>query len=237
MSFRADATLDSTDRIVLASSPTGVVSLDPTGDNIRWRYSPPGGCRLLGSDVGSAGVAVLQRCVGSPAVKVRLLGGFDGKPEWTRDLPVQEGTEVRLLGADRPVGLVVGDEVQLLNPDDGAVANSFLTAAAGDAAQSVVAATALVWADDRLYAFAADTGRRRWEAPATGLPAAAESDKLVAGIGAVVVPSSDAFVSRDLTTGVIRGRFAVSGLAPGGSATTVGPVVVYRLGDRVLAYR
>src|SRR3954470_7584141 len=39
--LRADATLDSTDRIVLATSPTGVVTIDPTGDNIRWRYSPP----------------------------------------------------------------------------------------------------------------------------------------------------------------------------------------------------
>src|SRR4051794_40394950 len=163
MGFRADVTLDSTDRIVLASSPTRVVTLDPVGDNIRWRYAPPDGCRLLGSDAGSAGVAVLRRCAGSTAVQLRLLGGFDGKPAWIRDLPVPEGTDVRLLGADQPVGLVVGNEVQLLNPDDGAVLSSFLTDDAQDAAQSVVEATALVWAGDRLHAFAADTGGRRWE--------------------------------------------------------------------------
>ena len=39
--LRGDATLSSTDRIVLASSPTGIVTLDPTGDNIRWRSEAP----------------------------------------------------------------------------------------------------------------------------------------------------------------------------------------------------
>src|SRR3954451_1204311 len=117
--LRADATLDSTDRIVLATSPTGVVTLDPTGDNIRWRYAPPEGCRLIGSDVGSAGVAVLQRCRGTAVVQLRLLGGFEGEAHWTRDLTVPEGAGVRLLGADRPVGVLVGDDVQLLSPDDG----------------------------------------------------------------------------------------------------------------------
>jgi outer membrane protein assembly factor BamB len=237
MGFRADATLDSTDRIVLASSPTGVVNLDPTGDNIRWRYDPPEGCRLVGTDAGSAGVAVLQRCAGSEAVQLRLLGGFDGKAAWTRDLPTPAGTEVRLLGADRPIGLVVGDEVQLLSPDDGAVQGSFISDGAGDAEQSVVAGTSLVWSGGRLYAFVSDTGRRRWDAPAVGLPAAAESDKIVGGAGAVLVPASDGFVARDLTTGRTRGRSAVAGLPPGGSVSTVGPVIVYRVGDEVLAYR
>src|SRR3954464_10387644 len=45
--LRPNATLISTDRIVVATSPTGFVTLDPTGDNVRWRYSAPSGCRLL----------------------------------------------------------------------------------------------------------------------------------------------------------------------------------------------
>jgi hypothetical protein len=101
---------------------------------------------------------------------------------------------------------------------------------------SVIAKTALVWADDRLRAFAADDGRRLWEAPALGLPAPTETLKLAIGAGAVVVPSSEGFVQRDLITGAAHGRSAVSGLAPGGVATTVGAVVVYRVGDEVHGY-
>jgi outer membrane protein assembly factor BamB len=237
MDFRADTTLDSTDRIVLASSPTGVVTVDPTGDNIRWRYDPPGRCRLLASDVGSAGVAVLQRCPGNDAVQLRLIGGFEGEAHWTRDLSVPEGTEVRVLGADRPVGIAIGNEVQLLNPDDGSILTSFKVDDAAQLAQTVIVKTALVWSADRLTAFDADTGKQLWDAAAIGLPAPAETIKLAVNAGAVAVPSSEGFVERDLVTGDERGTFQVDGLEPGGSATTVGPVVVYRLGDRILGYR
>ena len=78
---------------------------------------------------------------------------------------------------------------------------------------------------------------RRWEVPAAGLPGPTETLKLAVGAGAVVVPSSDGFVQRDLTTGDARGRSAVADLAPGGVATTVGPAVVYRVGDEVHGYR
>ena len=71
-------TISSTDRIVLAANPTGIVTLDPTGDNIRWRYAAPAGCRFLDAAVGSAGVAVLQRCAGATLAQVRLFDGFEG---------------------------------------------------------------------------------------------------------------------------------------------------------------
>jgi outer membrane protein assembly factor BamB len=236
VTFRGDAILDSTDRIVLASSPSGLVTIDPTGDNIRWRYAPPEGCRLIGSDVGSAGVAVLQRCPGSP-VQLRLLGGFEGEAHWTRDLRVPEGAGVRLLGADRPLGVVVGDEVQLLRPADGTVLRALRPDGAADAAQAVIAGTALVWAGERLFAVDDESGRPLWDAPAVGLPAAPEPVKLEAGGNALLVPSADGFVQRELGTGGTRGRSAVSGVPPGGTATPVGPVIVYRLADRVVGYR
>ena len=55
------------------------MTIDPTGDNTRWRYSPPAGCRLVGSDVGSSGVVVLQRCDDTAALHVELLDGFGGR--------------------------------------------------------------------------------------------------------------------------------------------------------------
>ena len=105
--FREDATLDSTDQIVLAGTPTGVVTLDPTGNNIRWRYAPPGTCELLGAEVGSAGVAVLQHCDGAAVVRLRLFDGFDGDPHWTRRpaRPRRRGDPAaRRRRADRPPG-------------------------------------------------------------------------------------------------------------------------------------
>ena len=84
--FAGDVTLSSTDRIVLAANPTGIVTLDPTGDNIRWREAAPAGCRFLDATVGSAGVAVLQRCARATVAQVRLFDGFNGKVHWSRDL-------------------------------------------------------------------------------------------------------------------------------------------------------
>src|SRR3954447_16406099 len=118
--LRTDVDLASTDRILLASSPTGVVTIDPTGNNTRWRYAPPDGCRLVDSDVGSSGVVVLQRCAGSDAVQVRLLDGFGGGEIWTRDLDTQ-GQPARLAGVDQLVDVVVGDNVQVISSIDGAL--------------------------------------------------------------------------------------------------------------------
>src|SRR3954468_12624186 len=76
VSLAGDAALDSTAGIVLARNPTGLLTLDPTGDSIRWRYAAPEGCRLIGADAGSTGVAVVQRC--GADLRVRLLHGFAG---------------------------------------------------------------------------------------------------------------------------------------------------------------
>jgi outer membrane protein assembly factor BamB len=94
---------------------------------------------------------------------------------------------------------------------------------------------ALVWVRGSLRALDEATGQVRWEVPALGLPAVGA----VAGSGAasVLVPEEDGFVRRDLATGSEEGRSRVGGLPSGGRTFLVGPVVVYRLTDRVLGYR
>jgi outer membrane protein assembly factor BamB len=227
--LRGDARLDSTDQIVLATSPTGLLTLDPTGDNIRWRYAPPTGCGLVGADVGSAGVAVLQRC--SPSVvQLRLLDGFDGTPHWTRDLAVPAGTAVRLLGADALLGLLLGNEVQSLAPSDGAVLQRLPVPDGEQVQQHTVASTALVRIGGTLSALDAASGAVRWTVPALGLPTAEAATT-------VSVPDTDGFAHRDLATGAELARSAVPDLPAGGIASAVGAAVVYRLPDRVLGYR
>jgi outer membrane protein assembly factor BamB len=227
--LRGDARLDSTDRIVLATSPTGLVTLDPTGDNIRWRYAPPAGCELLQADVGSAGVAVLQRC--SPSVvQLRLLDGFDGSPHWSRDLAARDGTTVRLLGADALLGLVLGDEVQALASVDGAVLRRLPVPDGEQVQQRTTATVAMVWIGTTLSGLDVTSGAVRWTVPAVGLPTAETATT-------VLVPDADGFTHRDLVTGAELARSSVPGVPAGGIASAVGPAVVYRLTDRVLGYR
>jgi outer membrane protein assembly factor BamB len=172
LSLAGNASLDSTSAIVLASNPTGLVTLDPTGNNIRWRHVAPGNCRLLAADAGSTGVAVLQRC-GTGDVQVQLLDGFAGSVHWSRDLPATEGADVRLLGADQAVTVLAGDEVQTLAGPDGTVlARLPVLPGTGDVEQVTVGPVSLVRVDGTVSALDAATGAALWTAAATGLPAA-----------------------------------------------------------------
>jgi outer membrane protein assembly factor BamB len=231
VSFRGDARLSSTARIVLAASPTGIVTLDPTGNNIRWRDRLPEGCLIDDAEVGGAGVAVLQTCDGSTTAQLRLLDGFTGDVHWTEDVTAPDDGELALLGAGQLLGLVVGDELRALSADDGAVRATL--ALSGDDAprQLSYEGTALLLVDGTLHVLDAPSGRERWTADALGLPAAPSAQ------GVLLVPDEDGFSRRDPASGDELGHSAAADVPPGGTATGVGPVVVYRLPDRVLAYR
>ncbi|MGY1662136.1 PQQ-binding-like beta-propeller repeat protein [Geodermatophilus sp. SYSU D00705] len=231
--LRSDVVLHSTEGIVLAASPTGVVTIDPVGDNTRWRQAPTEGCRLLDADVGSAGVVVVQRC--ADALQLRLFDGFEGSPRWTRDLT---GATATLAGVDRAVVLAADDGVQVYAGADGTPLGAPLTAAAdGTASARGIGDTLLVLAGGTLSAVDQATGVLRWDTPATGLP----TGPAVAGSGTAATPvpvaEDGAVVVRDLATGAEVGRSAVAGLRPGGLTTVAGPVVVLQLPDRVIAFR
>ena len=237
VNLRADATLRSTNQIVLAVSPAGLVTLDPTGDNIRRRYDPPEGCVLSDAEVGSAGVALLQICDDGPTAQLRLLDGFSGKAHWNRDLTRPQDGELRLLGADQLLGLVMGDEVQALSPGNGSVQHS-LPLSGDDAPQQLSSASvALVLMDGTLHALDPSSAAELWTAPARGLPGAPVASEDAGGAGVLLVPDDDGFTARDPRSGKELARSAVADLPAGGTASGVGPVVIYRLADRVLAYR
>lgn len=231
LDLRGDAVLTSTASIVLASSPTGVLTLDPLGNNVRWRAGAPGGCTWLSAAAGSAGVAVLQRCAGGDVVQVRLHDGFTGSEHWTVDVPAAEDAEVELLGADALVGLRVDGEVRLFAPDGGALRATLPVAADDAVAQTAAAGLVLVRVGATVSALDPVRGVARWTAPAGGLPAAAPAEATE-----VVVPTAEGFVRRDLLTGAEVGRSDAAGVPGGGTADVVGPVVVLRIDDRVRAY-
>jgi outer membrane protein assembly factor BamB len=238
LSLAGDAVLDSTAAIVLSSNPTGLLALDPTGSGVRWRYAVPEGCRLLTADAGSTGVAVLQRCGSDADVQVRLLDGFAGSVHWSRDLPAAEGADVRLLGADTAVTVLVGDEVQTLSGPDGAVlARLPVPAGTTDVEQETFGTVSLVRVGGTVSALDASSGAALWEAPAIGLPMASGAVKDADSPAALVLPDAEGLSSRDPATGAELDRYAVSGLPGGGTASVIGPVVVLRLDDRVRGYR
>lgn len=232
--FRADATLTSTDRIVLAVSPTGLATVDPSGNNIRWHHAAPAGCRITDARAGSTGVVALQQCDGQQ--QVVLLDGFAGTQTWLRDL----GTDrARLVGADGAVDVVVGDALQTLSTADGStLASTALPAGSDDDApplQTTADGTVLVWARGTALALDPSGGAVRWSVAATGLPATADAKGTAP---AVLVPEGDALVLRDLTTGAQTGRSTLEVPLPTGARTeVVGDVVVASTPDLVTAHR
>ncbi|WP_235928282.1 PQQ-binding-like beta-propeller repeat protein [Goekera deserti] len=254
--FRADVRLSSTDAVVLAWTPTGLATIDPSGNSIRWRFAAPGGCRIVDAAVGSAGVGVLQSCPGADAVQVRLLDGFGGEPRWSRDVtgvavgpgaapgtaPAAGSTPVRLAGVGPFVALLAGDTLQALAGADGAPLSTLPLppSRSGPADEPVELggddATTLVSARGTVLALDAATGAPRWQAAATGLPAvgdpgAPDADR------SVLVPEPGAFVRRDALTGAELGRSTVSDpVAPGGRTEVLGTVVVVATRSEVTAY-
>jgi outer membrane protein assembly factor BamB len=241
VNFTGDVRLAGTDGIVLAWAPSGVATLDPTGNNIRWRHAAAAGCRLVGADVGSTGVVLLQRCAATGGLQVDLLDGFSGSPAWSTDVDTA-GAPARLAGADRLVGLVVGDRLRVLSPTDGTLLQELTlpAPAAGTSAtreplqQAGAGDVALVWARGTVYALDQTTGVPRWQATATGLPAVGGA----ADDASVLVPEAGALIRRSLTDGTELGRSTLSGELPAGGRTAeVGPAVVYATADTVLGLR
>ncbi len=236
VSFAGDVDLRSTAGIVLAVGERSLVALDPTNNGIRWRYQAPERCRLVGAEAGDVGVALLQRCPGSPAVQLRILDGFSGEARWSRDLPAADDGSAAVLGAERIVGVLVDGEVQLLSGADGAPLDA--VPSTGGAAMTSVGVAVLLLVDGDLRAYDPASGELLWQTAALGLPGASTVAKQGGDAGTVLVPEATGFVLRDAVTGAPRGgASAVDGLEPGGTATALGPVVVHRRDDGVTAYR
>lgn len=229
--LRGDAVVTSTASIVLAAAPTGVVTFDPVGNNIRWRDGAPEDCRWLDAAAGPAGVAVLQRCADADEVQLRLYDGFAGTEHWTVDIPVADD-DPTLLDAGALVGVRVGAEVQLFAPEDGARRATLPSDPREPAGLTSAAGLALVRTGGQLTALDPATGSARWTAAVTGLPRAAED-----GTATVVAPTAEGFARLDAVTGAELDRWEAPQVPSDGVATVVGPGIVLRLDDEVRGYR
>jgi outer membrane protein assembly factor BamB len=244
LSLRPDIALTSAPGVVLATAPTGVVAVDPGSDTLRWRADASAGCRIENGQVGSSAVVLLESCGGTP--RLRGLDRGTGDPLWSREVPAPEGGgPVQLAGVGRLVAATAGGELLLFRGDSGAPlptvalpeldppADTDAPPAAAEGSNALV-----VWARGATLALDAADGRLLWSVRSQGLPAVAAGKLLDAVDPPVLVPEEGAVVARDVRTGVEIRRMTVdAGIPAGGRAATVGPVVVYRLADRVLGYR
>jgi hypothetical protein len=237
LDLRPDASLTSAPGMVLATAPTGVVTIDPGSDTLRWRADASPGCRIEDGAAGSSAVVLLESCGGT--ARLRGLDRGDGKQAWSTDLPLAgDGGAVELAGAGRLVAVVAGAELRLFDGDGALPAVPLPPATPDDAAPAAVEAsgTLLVWARGTTVAVAQADGRFLWSEPSLGLPAVEPGKALAVGSAPVLVPEEGALVQRDPRTGAETRRSTVDDALPvGGRTATVGPVVVYRLADRVLA--
>ncbi len=238
-----DVDLASTDQLMLASSDRSVLVYDPVGDQRRWVKRVPETCRILDADVGSTGVAVLQRC-SAGTLQLRLFDGFNGKEHWEREVAASPGADARLAGVDRLVDVVVDDRLEVHAAENGDVLQTYdLPPADEDPAtetlhQAGMGSVALVWVRGTLRVLDASTGEALWSRATVGLPTVEDTAQVTPGAADVLVPEEDGFVLRDLATGDEVERLPVDGgLEAPGRTSVVGPVVVYRLPDRVIAYR
>jgi outer membrane protein assembly factor BamB len=215
---------------VVAENPTGLVDVDPVGDNIRWRYHAPAGCRLSEVTPGSAGIAFLQRCPGSPP-QLRLVDSVGGGVRWTRALGADAAPQIA--GTDGVVTLAEGRTLSVLAADDGTPRATLpLPAAVTDAAEFSADGTAVVSAGGAVTAVDPHTGGQVWQVPARGTAGPVATDDAL-----VVVPEDGALVTRAATTGAERRRWTVTGLPAGAEVAVAGPVVVVRSPGRVAGYR
>ncbi|MGY1746416.1 outer membrane protein assembly factor BamB family protein [Blastococcus sp. SYSU D00695] len=237
LSLRPDIALTSSPGLVLATAPTGVVAIDPGSDTVRWRADAAEGCRIEAGTPGSSAVVLLESCDGTP--RLRALDRGAGGETWTRDLT--GGTPV-VAGVGRLVAVVSGDQLQLFAGADGTPRPPVPLPAAGpdDAPPAVTESPAglLVWARGTTVAVEGSGGRLLWSVPSRGLPAVPGDKAFLVAPSPVLVPEDGALVGRDVRTGAETGRCTLTGDVPaGGRVTVVGPVVVYAVGDRVLAFR
>lgn len=215
---------------IVAWNPTGLVDLDPVGDNIRWRYHAPDGCRISEVTPGSAGIALVQRC-GTDAPQLRLVEPIGGGVRWTKALA--PGAAPQVAGTDGAVTLTDGATLDVLSTDDGSPRAALpLPAAATDASEVFASGVAVVSAGGAVTGLDPRTGAQVWQVPAVGAAGTVAPDGTD-----VVVPENGALVVRDAATGTERGRSTVTGLPAGGIAEAAGPVVVLASPGRVVGYR
>jgi hypothetical protein len=229
------ATLTSGPGVVVVTGPSQQVAVDTGGGLNRWTYPAAAGCRLDPAVVGPAAVATVARCAGGTN-RLVVHSPFNDKTPWTGSLT---GADPHVVSAENQVVVLAGNALSFFSvasetdgkttaSPDGEIADDRLRGT-GHPAAVLDADFLVVWTG--ASAVGVDTRNRTvlWTAPATGPPALAEGQVLLAEAGR--------FTLRPAATGRPVTSVPAGGPVPAAAGLSrIGRLVVAAGDGRLVAY-
>jgi hypothetical protein len=235
LELTTDATLSSGPGVAVATAGDQMIAVDDGGGLNRWTYSMAG-CRFDPAVAGKIAVATVARCSGGLNRLVVHLPYTDKAPSV---LSLPTGSDPHVLTADSRVSVLTDGVMSLYSTsqtDDGKITAS----PAGEVRDARLAGTgtpAAVMDGDFLVVWAGTTAtgidtRNRtvlWSAPATGPPALAE--------GQVVLAAASGFTIRPASTGTPVTTVPAGSPVPADAGLSrVGRLVVLATPGHLVAY-
>ncbi|HST65153.1 MAG TPA: PQQ-binding-like beta-propeller repeat protein [Mycobacteriales bacterium] len=235
LELRTDATLTSGPGVAVATGGDQMIAFDPGGGLNRWTYTAAG-CTLDPAVAGQLAVVTVARCAaGERRLVVHL--PFADKEPWVGSLA--PGSDPHVLTADQRVTVLSGRTLTAygVSQDNEQKATA---APAGDTLDDRLAVTGtpaavadggflVVWTGTRAVGVDTRTRKVLWSAAATGPPALAE--------GQVVLAGPDGFTVRPASTGTpvttVRAGTPVPAAA---GLSRIGRLVVVAGAGRLVAY-
>ena len=200
-----NVTLTSASGVVVATSPTQLIAVDPGSGLNRWPYTKAG-CTFRNQAVGQLATVLLAICNG----QTRLLGHdpYAEKERWNLEAPP---AAQYVLAADGAIAVLVGTGAQSAvefydanNKHLGRVADPRLALTKGTVPVTRVSGTVLlVWTGSSVVAVDTTTRAVRWAAPSS-TPAAVDGDQAVLTTGTSVVTRSVS-AGKVLSTATVTG--------------------------------
>jgi outer membrane protein assembly factor BamB len=230
------ATLTSGPGVLVATGANQMVAVDTGGGLNRWTYSAAAGCVLDPAVIGRAAVATVSRCPGSPNQLV-VHQPFIDKAPWTS--PLQDGADPHVLTAETLVTVLAGNTLSLFSTkqdDDGKITASPAGDVVDDRLLGSGTPAAVVDADFLVVwtgtdAAGVDTRNKDvlWRAAATGPPALAE--------GQVLLAAPAGFTLRPAATGKpVTPVLTGNGVPAGAGLSRIGRLVIVAGDGRLVGY-
>jgi PQQ-like domain len=234
-------TVEITTRARLTSAPgtavvTGggqMIAVDTGGGLNRWTYSTSG-CTLDPAVIGQTAVATVSRCAGGLRRLVLHSTTVDKAP-WTGPLPTDADSHV--LTADDRVTVLTGNAIskyaiqdkdgKITASPDGEIRDDRL-AASGTPAAVLDADILVAWTGRTAVGVNLRDGTVLWTAPATGPPALAEGQVLLAGPGG--------FTIRTLTGRPVSTVAVGTAVPDRAGLSRIGGLIVVAGAGRLVAY-
>jgi outer membrane protein assembly factor BamB len=233
--FTTDAVVTSGPGVAVVTGGDHMIAVDTGGGINRWTWTAAG-CTLDPATIGRVAVATVARCAGGET-RVVVHSPYADKEPWVGTQ--RPGSDPHVVTADERLGVLTGQELAVstvAEDGDGKIAATPAgtlrdprLAATGTPAAVAEADVVVIWTGSTAVAVDTRTRQVRWSAPASGPPALAE--------GQVLLAAGDGFTARPTSTGAPVTTIPAGAAVPAGAALSrFGRLVVAATDRQVLAY-